>query len=198
MIQQRYEKIMMCAQSLQNHFLISLPCLTDRYFQRSITYIFRHDADGAMGIVVNKPIHKKFFDIFKDLNFKTEKDALNLRNKTMLLGGPLYKSNGFILHDESYQDPASLKINEEIFLTTKFDIFNAIAQGDGPTDYLIALGCAGWSSGQLESELAENAWLTVPAEKKTLFEEPYEPKFDLIIRNLNFDLGSYASHVGHS
>tara|TARA_Y100000385_G_scaffold206928_1_gene214542 strand:- start:26227 stop:26796 length:570 start_codon:yes stop_codon:yes gene_type:complete len=189
---------MMCAQSLQNHFLVSLPCHTDRYFQRSITYIFRHDADGAAGIVVNKPMHKRFCDVFKDSNFKTEKKALTLRNKTMLLGGPLYENNGFILHDESYQGPSSLKINEEIFLTTEFEIFHAIAQGDGPTDYLIALGCAGWSSGQLESELAANVWLTIPAEKKTLFEEPYEPKFDSIISNLNFDLGSYAPHVGHS
>lgn len=188
----------MCAQSLQNHFLVSLPCLKDRYFRRSITYIFRHDADGAVGIVVNKPTHMKFRDVFKDSDFKTEQKALDLKNKTMLLGGPLYENNGFILHDDSYQGPSSLKINGEIFLTTKFEIFHSIALGNGPTDYLIALGCAGWSSGQLESELAANVWLTVPAEKKTLFEEPYEPKFDSIISNLNFDLERYASQVGHS
>lgn len=77
-------------------------------------------------------------------------------------------------------------------------IFHAIARGDNPIDYLIALGCAGWSPGQLESGLSANVWLTVPAEKKTLFGEPYEHKFDSIISNFNFDIRSYASHVGHS
>ena len=189
---------MMWASSLQNHFLVSLPCLTDSYFQKSITYIFRHDVDGAIGLVVNKPSPKKFNDFFKDSDFKNDEKAQNLKNKPMLLGGPLYENNGFILHDESYQGLSSIEINEEIFLTTKFEIFHSIARGEGPADYLIALGCAGWSSGQLESELAANVWLTIPAEKKTLFDEPYEPKFDSIISNLNFDLGSYASNVGNS
>ena len=189
---------MMWANSLQNYFLISLACLTDRYFQKLITYIFRHDANSAIVLVVNKPSSMKSNDIFKNSDFKNEKKALNLKNKPMLLGGPLYENKGFILHDESYQDPSSLEIKEEIFLTTKFTIFHAIARGEVPTDDLIVLGSAGWSSGQLESELAANVWLTIPAEKKTLFEEFYEPKFDLIISNLNFDLGSYALYVGHS
>ena len=106
---------MMCAQSLKNHFLVSVPCHTDRYFQRSITYFFCHDTDGAVGIVANKPTHKRFSDVFNNSDFKTAKKTLNLRNKIMVLGGPLYENKGFILHDESYQGPSSLKINEEIF-----------------------------------------------------------------------------------
>lgn len=188
----------MWANSLKNHFLISLPCLTDRYFQKSITYIFRHDIDGAIGLIVNKPSIKKLNDFFKDSDFKNEKKALDPKNKPMLLGGPLYENNGFILNDGSYHGPSSLEINEEGFLTTKFKIFYSIARGEGPTDYLIALRCAGWSSGQLENELAANVWLTIRAEKKTVFDEPYEAKFDSIISSLNFDLGSYASRVGHS
>ena len=184
--------------SLQNHFLISMPNLKDHYFQKSITYIIQHDVDGAVGLVVNKPTPRKFDDVFTVENIKNNKKIFNLQDKQLLLGGPIYEENCFVLHDSSYQISASHKISTDIFLTTKFDIFDAIAQGSGPKDYLITLGCAGWSSGQLESELEANIWLTIPAKKKTLFEEPYEPKFDSIISGLNFNLSSYAPHVGRS
>ena len=184
--------------SLQNHFLISMPNLTDHYFHRSITYIIQHDADGAVGIVVNKPTSQKFDDVFKLANLKNNKKISNLQDKQLLLGGPIHEENCFVLHDSSYQIAASHEISTDIFLTTKFEIFDAIAQGSGPKDFLITLGCAGWSSGQLESELEANTWLTIPAQKETLFEEPYEPKFDSIMSSLHFDLGSYAPHVGRS
>ena len=123
--------------SLQNHFLISMPNLKDHYFQKSITYIIQHDVDGAVGLVVNKPTPRKFDDVFTVANFKNNKRILNLQDKQLLLGGPIYEENCFVLHDSSYQISASHKISTDIFLTTKFDIFDAIAQGSGPKDYLI-------------------------------------------------------------
>ena len=181
--------------SLKDHFLLAMPSLDQSGFADSITYICEHTEHGAMGIVINRPMNLKLDDVLDQIPI----DHLPHEHKPVLAGGPVQMNRGFILHRNCAQTwQSSLAVTEEISLTTSLDILNAIAFDKGPQDCLFALGYAGWSSGQLEQEIADNAWLTVQAEPHILFDTPYEQRLSQAATLLGVDLKLIAPTVGHA
>jgi len=182
---------------LRNHFLIAMPGMEDSIFAHSITYLCEHNEHGAMGIVVNRPLELSFDDIFDHLEitgFERHHD------QQVLAGGPVQTDRGFVLHrrDERWHWHSTLHVTGEISLTTSRDILDAIARDAGPQESLIALGYAGWGPGQLEQELAANAWLTLPAEPAILFDTPLEQRAHVAAARLGINLDLISSSFGNA
>ncbi|MCB1705808.1 MAG: YqgE/AlgH family protein [Halioglobus sp.] len=181
---------------LRDHFLLAMPCLTEGIFSQSITYICEHGESGAMGIVINRPLDLSVSEIFEHLQIET---SGNFSSEPVMAGGPVQMDHGFVLHrycDRSWE--ASLKITPEITLTTSRDILRAIAAGEGPRDHLIALGYAGWSAGQLEQELADNSWLTLPGSSDIIFSTPCDQRLDAAAARLGIDMNLISGQAGHA
>ena len=181
---------------LRDHFLLAMPCLTEGIFSQSITYICEHGESGAMGIVINRPLDLSVSEIFEHLQISTGGD---FSCEPVMAGGPVQMDHGFVLHrycKKSWE--ASLKITTEITLTTSRDILRAIAIGEGPRDHLIALGYAGWSAGQLEQELADNSWLTLPGCSDVIFSTPADQRLGAAAAQLGIDMNLISGQVGHA
>lgn len=179
--------------SLRNHFLIAMPGMEDPHFAHSITYLCEHSGEGAMGLVVNRPLDLSYDEIFDHLDIP---DFPRGNTTRVLAGGPVKTERGFVLHRHCpRQWHSTLPLSGEISLTTSRDILEAMARGEGPEDAIVALGYAGWGPGQLEREIAANAWLTLPAEPSVLFDVPLERRAHVAARALgiNLDLLSSAS-----
>jgi len=183
---------------LENQFLIAMPQLSGSYFENSVTYLWKHSEDGALGIVINKPLSASVTDIFDELNIVCDIDKSLIAHKQLLEGGPVEKDKGFIIHDsDSYWD-ASITVVPGITVCTSKTILEDIANGTGPKNYLIALGCAGWGAGQLEEEVNANAWLTVPAKSELIFSNNYSSKIKDATALLGVDLLQISPEIGHS
>ena len=182
--------------SLQNHFLLAMPSLRESIFSQSITYICEHGDQGAMGIVINQPLELSLSEIFEHLQIEAQGRVPQVQ---IMSGGPVQIDHGFVLHRKSdRQWEASLRVTAEITLTTSRDILQAMAQGDGPPDHLVALGYAGWSAGQLEEELAENSWLTLPADSSVIFSTPYHLRHSAAAASLGVDMNLISAQAGHA
>jgi putative transcriptional regulator len=183
------------------HFLIAMPNLTDPYFAKSVTLICTHNQDGAMGIVINRPTEMTYGDLF-------EKISLNLQSQTLaarpvLYGGPVQPERGFVLHQQLGDWDSSITVVDDIAITTSKDILNAVAQGGGPEKLLLSLGYAGWTAGQLEQEISQNAWLSVKPNdqetlKKVLFDTPHEEQLNAAMALLGFDPSMLSDVAGHA
>ena len=183
---------------LENQFLIAMPQLSGSYFENSVTYLWKHSEDGALGIVINKPLSASVTDIFDELNIVCDIDKSLIAHKQLLEGGPVEKDKGFIIHDsDSYWD-SSIAVVPGITVCTSKTILEDIANGTGPKNYLIALGCAGWGAGQLEEEINANAWLTVPAKSELIFSNNYSSKIKDATALLGVDLLQISPEIGHS
>ena len=183
---------------LENQFLIAMPQLSGSYFENSVTYLWKHSEDGALGIVINKPLSASVTDIFDELNIVCDIDKSLIAHKQLLEGGPVEKDKGFIIHDsDSYWD-SSIAVVPGITVCTSKTILEDIANGTGPKNYLIALGCAGWGAGQLEDEINANAWLTVPAKSELIFSNNYSSKIKDATALLGVDLLQISPEIGHS
>jgi len=181
---------------LTDHFLIAMPQLDDPNFFHSVTYISQHNAEGAMGIIINQPLDMKLGEIMEQLEIDNDDEAL--RQQQIYFGGPVQQDRGFILHRPSKNWQATLFISDDIALTTSSDILRDIANQNGPKDSLIALGYAGWGSGQLEQELAQNTWLNVPASAEIIFDTPVEKRWHAAASLLGVDLQLLSSDTGHA
>ena len=182
--------------SLRNHFLLAMPSLAEGIFSHSITYICEHGESGAMGIVINQPLELTVAEIFDHLQIKALKDFDEV---PVLAGGPVQIDHGFVLHRAMNTEwEASIKVTDEITLTTSRDVLRAIANGSGPEEHLIALGYAGWSPGQLEQELAQNSWLTLPADSDILFATPCEQRLGAAAAQLGVDMNLISGQAGHA
>lgn len=182
--------------SLRNHFLLAMPSLTEGIFSQSITYICEHGESGAMGIVINQALDLTVDEIFDHLEINARRDFSEI---PVMAGGPVQIDHGFVLHRNCPQRwEASLKITPEITLTTSRDILRAIAKNSGPEEYLIALGYAGWTAGQLEFELAENSWLTLPADSDIIFSTPYHLRLSAAAAVLGIDMNLISGQAGHA
>lgn len=182
--------------SLRDHFLLAMPGLTGGIFSHSITYICEHGESGAMGIIINQPLDLSVQEIFEHLQIIPHAD---FSGEAVLAGGPVHMDHGFVLHrgcPDTWE--ASLKVTPEVTLTTSRDILRAIAAGDGPEDHLIALGYAGWSAGQLEQELADNAWLTLPGDSDIIFLTPPEQRLGAAAAQLGVDMNLISGQAGHA
>ena len=181
---------------LRDHFLLAMPRLSDGIFSQSITYICEHGESGAMGIVINQPLDLSVGEIFEHLQINARQDFSDVQ---VMAGGPVQMDHGFVLHrycDKQWE--ASLKVTPEITLTTSRDILRAIANNDGPKDHLIAPGYAGWTAGQLEQELAENSWLTLPGSSDIIFSTPSDKRLNAAAAVLGIDMNLISSQAGHA
>ena len=163
------------ASALSQQLLIALPGLVDPNFSRSVVMVCQHDGDGAMGIVVNRASEFTVGQLFDQLNIEGCDAAL--RALPVVAGGPVHAERGFVLHDGDREWDSSIRLPGGLSLTTSRDVLQALADGDGPEQALIALGCAGWGAGQLELEMAENSWMTAPADADLLFRMPLEQRW---------------------
>ena len=182
--------------SLTGHFLLAMPTLREGIFSHSITYICEHSVNGAMGIVINHPLELSVSEIFEHLQIKTK---ANSPQDAVMAGGPVQIDHGFVLHRNcDIEWESSLKVTDEVTLTTSRDILRSIAEGSGPADHLIALGYAGWSAGQLEEELGQNNWLTLPGDNEIIFSTPYQQRHSAAAALLGVDMNLISGQAGHA
>ena len=186
----------MQATNLTNHFIIAMPDLLDEHFNQSVTYICEHNEDGCFGIIINRKIDISFDEVIGQM--KIEASAGLDHNKAIFHGGPVQQDRGFVLHKPIGQWNSSLKINDELALTTSRDILEAIAHDEGPEQSIIALGYAGWSPGQLEQEIAANTWLSCPADERIIFNTPAEKRWQSAADIIGVDLRLLSHDAGHA
>lgn len=179
--------------SLCNHFLIAMPYMKDPNFSGTLTYICDHNEHGALGLVINRPMEFSLGDILEQLDI--ESDRLDL---PIYGGGPVQLERGFVLHRPQGDWQSSLSLGNELALTTSRDILAAIGAGEGPGEFLVALGYAGWGAGQLEQELAGNIWLTCPADPDILFHTPWQRRFAAAMARMGIDINQLSDSVGHA
>jgi len=185
---------------LTGHLLIAMPAMQDPNFTRTVTYICEHTEQGALGIVINRPLDMDLGTIFDQLSLGSADPAL--ARQPVLQGGPVHQERGFVLHEpEENTDQefdATLAVTDAIRVTTSQDILSAMARGHGPRRAVVALGYAGWGAGQLEKELAQNAWLSVPATPQIIFDTPFELRWHESTRLLGFDPSTLSHQAGHA
>jgi putative transcriptional regulator len=182
---------------LGNHFLIAVPGMNDPNFSRSVTLVCQHSEEGAMGLVLNRTSEYRLGDVLDQMHIQTADETLAAA--PVLLGGPVQPERGFVLHDaDGIEWDSTFHVSPTLHLTTSRDILAAMARGEGPRHALIALGYAGWSEGQLESELQDNAWLTVEADRAILFETPLEQRWSASARLMGVDLTLLTAYAGHA
>ena len=182
--------------NLTNHFLIAMPALADPNFHHTVTYLCDHNEQGAMGLVINRPLDIEFGELLEHLAIEDKRTAQAYT--PIFQGGPVQTERGFVLHEDLGQWEATMSVTDNIGVTLSQDIIEAIARGEGPKRYLIALGYAGWGGGQLEAELAANAWLNGPAEPAILFDTPIEQRWPASAQLLGVELKNLSTDVGHA
>ncbi len=183
--------------TLANQFLIAMPSLADPNFERSVTLICEHSAEGALGLIINKTTNLMLGDVFEHLSLA--EGSADIPEQPVMHGGPVATSRGFVLHEADEQEwESTLTLGSGLSLTTSRDIMEAMAGGSGPQHALFALGYAGWTAGQLESELADNAWLSVESSDELIFQTPIEDRWDAATRLLGIDPSAISTVAGHS
>jgi putative transcriptional regulator len=189
---------------LDGQMLIAMPGLQDGPFARSLVYLCAHREDGAMGIIVNHTAPAvRFSELLVQLGIVNESDSIVLPARAeaikVLRGGPVETGRGFVLHSSDFFiDNSTLPISENICLTATLDILRAIAKGDGPERAVLALGYAGWSSGQLESEIRANGWLHCPADPGLVFDNDYASKYDRALAKIGASIALLSSEAGRA
>jgi len=183
-------------QYLKHQFLIAMPHMADPNFAQALIYLVEHNEQGAMGLVVNRPSDLDLAQVLAQLRPDTPPTE-ERRGLPIYTGGPVQTDRGFVLHPSGYSFQATLDLGE-LALSTSQDTLLAIADGQGPSRCLIALGYAGWDAGQLETELLENTWLTCPADPAILFDVPAEQRLPAAAARLGIDLSLLTSQAGHA
>ena len=182
--------------NLTDHFLIAMPTLADPNFFHSVTYICEHSDKGAMGIVINHPVELSLHELFDHMEI--EHDTAASKAQAIFNGGPVENERGFVLHQFDKTWKSTLKITDKLAITTSRDIIEAIANDTGPEKSLIALGYAGWEKGQLEQEIADNAWLCGPADDSILFDLPITERWEAAAKKIGVDLNLLSTTSGHA
>ena len=182
--------------SLHNHFLIAMPAMADPNFVRTVTLVCEHSEQGAMGLVINRPIDLQLRDVFSEVGI--DADRAHDREAPVFFGGPVQTNRGFVVHEPAGHWEATLRLGETLGVTTSRDVLQAIAEQRGPDRYLVTLGYAGWSPGQLEREISENAWLHCPADRAILFEIPAEQRWQAAAALVGVDLSTLSGEAGHA
>lgn len=182
--------------SLAHHFLIAMPAMADPNFARTLTYIAEHNEQGALGVIVNRPIDMTLAKLFERIELPLEADGF--ANQPVYFGGPVQTDRGFVLHRPAGNWNATLSVNEEIGMTSSRDILEAVAGGLVEQDILVSLGYAGWDAGQLEQELAENAWLSTPADPSIIFDLPPEERLVAAMQSMGIDFANLSEDAGHA
>ncbi len=182
--------------NLTHHFLIAMPNMADPYFAKSLTYVCEHNDQGALGLVVNRPIDMTLQALFERLSL--EMHGSEVAGAPIYFGGPVQTDRGFVLHAPAGNWQSTLRVGDSIGLTTSKDILEAVGRGEGPQRLLVTLGYAGWSPGQLEHEISQNAWLTVEASDGILFETPAEERLPAAMELLGIAFARLQDEAGHA
>jgi putative transcriptional regulator len=190
--------------NLTNQFLIAMPGMRDETFERSVVYLCEHSENGALGLVINKPIDIKLKKLFEKVDLTLDREEL--AEQPVYFGGPVQTERGFVLHDRLLADDqaespynSTLRIpGGALEMTTSKDVLEALSHGAGPKRVLVTLGYSGWQAGQLEDEIARNGWLTVDADPAVIFDTPVEQRYDKALSLLGFDPLMLSQEAGHA
>ena len=182
--------------SFTNQFLIAMPSLADPNFQRTVTYVCEHNDRGAMGIVINRPLNLTLGEVFDHMHI-TAPDR-GITRHTVFMGGPVQTERGFVLHQPAGRWDNTLHITQELGLATSKEILEDIARGQGPAEIFVALGYAGWGAGQLEQEMANNAWLSGPADNRVIFQTPWHQRWEAAAAAMGVDVHQLSNQIGHA
>lgn len=191
-----YNKLHMQNVNLSQHFLIAMPAMADPHFSKTLTLICEHNDQGALGVVVNRPIEMNLYNLLQQVSIPPDSDSF--KSIPVHFGGPVQVDRGFVLHTPLGRWQSTLAVSPEIGLTTSQDILQAVARGEGPRQMLVTLGYAGWAPGQLEHELSQNAWLTVHATAEVLFEMRAEERLAAAMSLLGIDFANLSEQAGHA
>jgi putative transcriptional regulator len=191
-----YNVLQMQNVNLSQHFLIAMPAMVDPHFSKTLTLICEHNDQGALGVVVNRPLDMNLHSLLQQVNIPLDSDAF--KSIPVHFGGPVQVDRGFVLHTPLGQWQSTLAVSSEIGLTTSQDILQAVARGEGPQQILVTLGYAGWAPGQLEHELSQNAWLTVQANPEVLFGMRAEQRLAAAMSLLGIDFANLSEQAGHA
>ena len=178
----------------KHHFLLAMPGLEDPNFSSTITYLFEHSENGAMGLVINRPSALTLGDMFDQLDIEGD----HARDSPVLQGGPMERERGFILHGDDVDFDASVDLGNGIRLSTARQVLEAISEGKGPEKFIVALGYAGWGGGQLERELSQSSWLSCPANSEIIFETPFDMRVRRAAEALGIDFRLISSQAGNA
>lgn len=181
---------------LMDQFLIAMPQLADPNFFKTVTYLCEHNAEGAMGFTINRPLEMTVAHMLDQIDIPVLDPQLH--EIQVLLGGPIQPERGFVLHSPASEWDSSAQISKEISLTTSKDILVAIGEGQGPEKFLVSLGYAGWGPSQLEKEIIENSWLNGPADYSILYEVPYAERWAQAAEYIGIDLDKLSVQAGHA
>jgi putative transcriptional regulator len=181
--------------NLTHHFLIAMPNMADPNFNGTLTYICDHGEQGAMGVVVNRPIELYLSTLFEQIGLSLPE---RLQKQSVYFGGPVQTERGFVLHTPPQTFGSTLTVNEAVSLTTSKDVLEAVSQGAGPNKFMVSLGYAGWAAGQLEEEIKQNAWLSVAADPHVIFDLAPEQRLPAAMRLLGIDFASLSEQAGHA
>ena len=191
--------------NLTNHFLIAMPGLEDSLFGKSVVYVCEHSARGALGLVINKPTDMNLPALFEKVELGLTRHDLS--DNPVFQGGPVQTERGFVLHEPIYVGAenqnetlyaSTMMITGGLEMTTSKDVLEALAGGGGPKKVLITLGYAAWGEGQLESELGENSWLTVDANREVIFDTPVAERYERALGLLGLQSWMISNQVGHA
>jgi putative transcriptional regulator len=182
--------------SLTNQLLIAMPGMEDPNFSTTVTLICEHNDDGALGIVINRPLELNLSGLFEQLNVDDPDPVA--ASLPVVMGGPVGPERGFVLHNPGATYENSLVVSKDIQLTLSRDVIDAMATGEGPNKSLVALGYAGWEPGQLENEMLANSWLNVPASPDIVFDMPFNQRWMSAARTLGIDISRISPDAGHA
>lgn len=189
--------------SLEGQFLVAMPDMTDEHFAKTVILLVGHGDEGAMGLIVNRELADlRFADILDEIDLGDPDAVIRLpdeiRQRAVMRGGPVEKGRGFVLHSSDYSSGNTYPVQDGVCLTATLDILKAMAFGPAPRASLFALGCCGWSPGQLEAEIADNGWLTVPFSAELVFDTPVEGRYDAALASLHITRASLSPDAGHA
>jgi putative transcriptional regulator len=190
------------ADHLANQFLIAMPGMVDPNFVGSVIYLFEHTARGAMGLVINRPTEVDLATLFEKIELKLE--IAPLLDQPVYFGGPVQIERGFVLHEPAAEllYSSSLAVPNGLTMTTSKDVLEAVAVGNGPRKFLMTLGYAGWSAGQLEAEITLNGWINVPLTQEQMadiiFDTPFSQRYQRTMSHLGFDPSHLSGEAGHA
>lgn len=183
--------------SLENSFLVAMPTMQDPRFKHAVTYICEHNEEGAMGLVINQPTNLTIGELLDQIDIDNDKMA-DAASFAVMSGGPVNTDRGFVLHSHKPGYSSSVNITSSIMITTSKDVLSELTTRQAPQNFLITLGYAGWDPGQLEKELLENAWLTVPADPDIIFNTPAHMRWEKAIHSLGIDVAMLSQYSGNA
>ncbi|MDQ6981856.1 MAG: YqgE/AlgH family protein [Mariprofundus sp.] len=185
---------------LAGQILLASPALDDPNFRDAVVLICHHNAEGCMGLIINRPRQIDVFEVLHDLGICMPDIRFDMHNHLprVFEGGPIDDFRGFVLHDGWNIYESTMQISQELHLTASRDVLEDLGDGDGPEHYLLILGYAGWQAGQLERELSNNDWLIAPASHHIVFQEPPEERWNLGARSMGIERSQLSSQVGHA